>query len=83
MMGFAFRLVDLSLTLKIAWAVWLVAAFALTVWRRRGRTQMAARPVVTRARKTETDAAQSEKRRWRLRANAETPVLQQTSMLGL
>ncbi len=80
MMAAVARLGELSLALKISWAVWLSAAYATVLWRRHGRTAATARPA--RTRKAEASAPPA-KRRWRLRANAETPVLQQTSMLGL
>lgn len=79
----SFRVLDLSMTLKIAWAVWLSIVWALTIWRRHGRTEMIATPVVPRRSKADNDESQRSKTRWRLRANTETPVLQQTSMLGL
>jgi hypothetical protein len=78
----SFRLINLSMTLKLAWAVWLSIVWALTIWRRHGRTEMIATPV-PRRRNADNDASQPSKTRWRLRANTETPVLPQTSMLGL
>ena len=83
-MAFVTELGQFSLVLKIAWAVWLVAAYALIVWRRRGRTEAALRPVVAQPRKVKAETTQSSKRRWRLRANEEAPVLHQSSsLLGL
>jgi hypothetical protein len=70
-----------SMTLKIAWVAWLSASLWLIVWRRRGRTMP-----VQRSRRTATSTSAKRtpsKRRWRLRANSDAPVLQPTSMLGL
>ena len=83
-MAFVMQLVQFSLFLKIAWGAWLVAGYALIVWRRRGRTVQPIQPAVVRPNKVHVDVPQKSKRRWRLRANAEAPVLQQSSsLLGL
>jgi len=74
------RLGLFSMTLKIAWVMWLCAGLALIVWRRRGRTVPVRRSLRTSQRKSEKA---SSKRRWRLRANTNTPVLQPYSTLGL
>lgn len=81
-MAFLTGLARFSLVLKIAWAAWFVAAYGLILWRRRGRTDVALRPIVAPRRKIKAEAAPS-KRRWRLRANEEAPVLQSSSLLGL
>jgi hypothetical protein len=82
-MAFVMQLAQFSLVLKIAWVVWLVAAYALIVWRRRGRTETALRPVIARPRKEKVEGTQPSKRRWRLRANDDAPALQSSSLLGL
>jgi 3-methyladenine DNA glycosylase AlkC len=82
-MAFVMQLGQFSIVLKAAWAGWLVAAYALIVWRRRGRTETAMRPVIARPRKAKAEATQSSKRRWRLRANEDATVLQSSSLLGL
>ena len=83
-MAFVMQLVAFSLFLKIAWGAWLVAVYALLLWRRRGRTVQPLRPAIVQPRKSHIDAAQKSKRRWRLRANDDAPVLQQpSSLLGL
>jgi hypothetical protein len=69
------------MTLKIAWAVWLSACLALIVWRRRGRTVQVRRS--TRKVSSTTAEKSPSKRRWRLRANSDSPVLQPQSTLGL
>ena len=81
-MTFLLELTRFSLVLKIAWVAWLVAAYALIVWRRRGRTEAGLRPVVARPRKEKAESTQPSKRRWRLRANDE-PVPLSSSLLGL
>jgi len=70
-----------SMTLKIAWVAWLSATLALMIWRRRGRTAPVRRSTRT-APSTSVERSPS-KRRWRLRANSNTPVLQPYSTLGL
>jgi len=75
------RLNLFPMTLKVAWAVWLGASLALMVWRRRGRTAPVRSSVRAAQRKSSEKA--SSKRRWRLRANSNTPVLQPYSTLGL
>ena len=83
-MAFLMQLAQFSLFLKIAWGVWLFAGYALIVWRRRGRTQQPLQAALVRPKKAHVDDSQKSKRRWRLRANAEAPVLQQSSsLLGL
>jgi len=83
-MAFVMQLVAFSLFLKIAWGVWLIAVYALIVWRRRGRIVQPFRPAIVQPRKSHIEAAQKSKRRWRLRANEDAPVLQQpSSLLGL
>jgi len=74
------RLGQLSMTLKIGWAVWLAASLSIMVWRRRGRTVPVGQSRRTRTVKVSGDATPS-KRRWRLRAG-DSPTLQ-TSLLGL
>ena len=74
------RLGLFSMTLKIAWVTWLCAGFALIIWRRRGRTASVRPSIRTAQRKSEKA---SSKRRWRLRANSDSPVLQPYSTLGL
>ena len=72
-----------SMTLKIAWVAWLSASLALIIWRRHGRTA----PVLRRSTRTAPSKPAKEKspskRRWRLRANSDSPVLQPQSTLGL
>jgi hypothetical protein len=81
-MAFLMQLVGFSLFLKIAWGVWLIACYALIVWRRRSLTVQPLRPAIVRPKRVE--ATKTSKRRWRLRANTEAPVLQQSSsLLGL
>jgi len=83
-MTFLMQVAQFSLFLKIAWGGWLVAGYALIVWRRRGRTLQPLQAALVRPKKAHVDAPQKSKRRWRLRANAEAPVLQQSSsLLGL
>ena len=82
-MAFLTQLAHFSLFLKIAWGGWLVAGYALIVWRRRGRTLEPLQQAIVRPRKAHVDAPQKSKRRWRLRANEEAPVLQSSSLLGL
>jgi len=87
-MAFVTRLVgEFSLSLKIAWGVWFVASYALIMWRRHGRTDSFVQPPTPRPRKVKavkTDVPPTSKRRWRLRANEEAPVMSQsTSLLGL
>ena len=86
-MPIVMRLGEFSLSLKIAWGVWLIASYALIVWRRRARTESFVQPAMPRPRKVKavkTDVPLTSKRRWRLRANEDAPVISQsTSLLGL
>ena len=75
------RITMFSMTLKIAWVVWLSASLALMMWRRRGRTAPVRR--TTRPATSKSAEQSPSKRRWRLRANSNTPVLQPYSTLGL
>ena len=75
------QLSQFSMTLKIAWAVWLSATLAVMIWRRRGRTV----PVRLSTHSQSVEAAPDQspsKRRWRLRAS-DSPALQTSSLLGL
>jgi hypothetical protein len=85
-MPIVMRLGEFSLSLKIAWGVWLIASYALIVWRRRARTEFVVQPALPRPRKVKAVKADvpTEKRRWRLRANENAPVISQSgSLLGL
>ena len=83
-MALVMQLAQFSIVLKTAWGVWLVAAYALVLWRRRGRTETALQTAMVRPEKVKRDDATPSKRRWRLRANDDAPVLQHSSsLLGL
>ena len=82
-MAFLTGLVRFSLVLKIAWAAWFVAAYALILWRRQARTDAPMRAVIAPPRKAKAESAPAPKRRWRLRANEDAPALHSSSLLGL
>jgi hypothetical protein len=83
-MALVMQLARFSIVLKTAWAAWLVAAYALVLWRRRGRTEVALQPAMVPSEKLKRDGEKASKRRWRLRANDDAPVLQHSSsLLGL
>jgi hypothetical protein len=82
MMAFLIRLGELSIVLKMAWAVWLTAGLSVVIWRRRGRTEQMFQPTVMRPARTESEQVKPSKRRWRLRAAPDAVGLQLSSSSG-
>jgi hypothetical protein len=82
MMASLIRLGELSIALKMAWAVWLTAGLSVVIWRRRGRIEQMSRPPVVRPVHSEREEAKPSKRRWRLRAAPDAVGLQLSSSSG-